>query len=144
MRTRNFDIRLITLRDDPAGLKVDWESWVGWSDIPWDQFGMDDAQSSGAFRVILQEVEYYNFGFSDDRKWQSFRLESPDGVHSFYGYAERGSLVHSGLQTILARQPGSRLMLALRHPEGARGRGQVEIERIVSEDWIDPERREKP
>lgn len=144
VRTRDFEVRWITLRENPAGLKVDWESWVGWSDMPWDEFAEGGASSTGVFRVMMRNVEYYNFDFTDDRKWQSYRLDSPDREHSLYGYVERDSLAHARLRAAIGERPEIPLMLELRHPASPRGRGQVVIERVVSEDWINPERRDGP
>ena len=144
VRTKDYDVRLLTLRDGADGVKVDWESWAGWSDVPWDRFGADEASSSGTFRVVMKPVEYYNYEFNDERKWQSYLLESPDGMHSLYGYVERGSVLNLDLQAAMADQGGARLMLALRHPDGGRGRGQAHIEGRISDDWIDPERKQEP
>jgi hypothetical protein len=144
VRTKDYEFRLLTLRDGPDGVKVDWESWAGWSDVPWDRFGADEASSSGAFRVVMKPVEYYNYHFTDERKWQSYQLESPDGMHSLYGYVDRGSALDLDLQAAMADQGAARIILELRYPEGPRGRGQARIERKISDDWIDPERKQEP
>jgi hypothetical protein len=144
VRTKDFEFRLLTLRDGPDGVKVDWESSVGWSDIPWERFGEDEASAAGVFRAVIKPVEYYNFDFSDEQKWQSYQLESPDGLHSMYGYVERGSAMQLNLQACLADQAEARVMLELRYPEGARGRDQARIIRKIAEDWIDPERKAQP
>lgn len=135
VRTADFDERLISFEETPAGLRIDWESWVGWSDLPWEDFFASKPTVPQVFRVRLSPVEYFNFGFSDDRKWQSYRLESPDGEHSVFGYVERGS----SLASRLLPSPDSKavpLTLALRFPENATSANQVVIEKYLAEGWV--------
>ena len=39
--------------DTPEGLKIDWESWAGWSEIPWEKFLAAKPVDGQVFRVIL-------------------------------------------------------------------------------------------
>jgi len=134
--TRDQDERVMAFVDGPQGLKVDWESWVGWSEISWKEFLASKPTSSRVFRVRLAPVDYYNFDFKDDLKWQSYRLESPDHESSVYGYVEKGSeldkQIHpaSDVQSVL-------LMLALKFPEGGLSSNQVLIERLVADGWVE-------
>jgi hypothetical protein len=143
LRTRDLQIRMMTFRVYPDELKVDWESWVGWSDTEWDEFIENRPSGLHVFRVNFAAVEYYNFDFNDDRKWQSFRLISPDAQHSIYGYVEKNSPAHIALRSIL-EQGFSQAMVEVRFAEGASTGEQVEITRVVAEDWIDPERAAEP
>ena len=38
LRTRNYDEKSLAYVETPQGLKIDWESWAGWSEMPWDEF----------------------------------------------------------------------------------------------------------
>lgn len=133
--TRNFDEKALTFVETPQGLKIDWESWVGWSNMPWRKFIESKPSSPQIFRLILKDVDYYNFGFSNDRKWQSYLLESPDAEFSVYGYAERGTQLNSRLRL----QPDvkrARIMLALKYPADATSSQQVLIERVIADGWV--------
>ncbi len=134
--TRDFDERSIVFIDTPEGLKIDWESWVGWSEMPWSEFLAEKPSAGLAFRVTLSLVEYYNFAFADESKWQSYRLESPDQKHSIYGYVKKDSLLN---EKIRLNQDIKRkaLMLSLKFPPGAADGSQVEIERIITEGWVE-------
>jgi hypothetical protein len=143
LRTRDFRMRMMTFRVDPDGLKVDWESWVGWSDMAWDDFIEQRPQGAHAFRVNLAAVEYYNFEFADDRKWQSFRVISPDEQHALYGYVERDSPAHVALRSTLD-EGFTRAFIELRFAENAANSEQVEITRVVAENWLDPDRLAEP
>lgn len=126
--------------ETPQGLKIDWESWVGWSDMPWEKFLSTTPSSSQTFRVTLSEVNYYNFMFSDESKWRSYRLISPDEEHSLYGYVEKGSVLD---QKICPSEDAKvvKLMLSLKFPVGADSSGQVEIENLVAEGWVEDDSR---
>ncbi len=136
VRTRDFEEKSLAFIDTPQGLKIDWESWVGWSEISWEKFMESKPTSGHVFRVILAAVDYYNFEFTDDQKWQSYRLESPDQEHVLYGYAEKGTDV-SGAIHLAADIKSIKLMLSLKFPAGATTDNQVKIERFVSEGWVE-------
>ncbi len=136
VRTRDFEENSIAFIDTPQGLKVDWESWVGWSEISWKEFMATKPTSGHVFRVILARVDYYNFAFTDDQKWQSYRLESPDHEHAVYAYAEKGSVLNGRIHTDMDTK-SLNLMLSLRFPAGATSSNQVEIERFVAEGWVE-------
>lgn len=133
--TRDQDEKFIILIDSSDGLKVDWESWVGWSDMPWDKFMATKPTTSHLFRVKFSPVEYYNFGFSDDQKWQSCRLESPNGESSIYGYIEKGSLLDIQIRAFKDTKFAF-LILLLKYPSDANSPKQVLIERLVSDSWV--------
>ena len=135
IRTRDFEEKTLVFFELPEGLKIDWESWAGWSEMPWKTFLASKPVEGKVFRVLLSPIDYYNFGFSDDQKWQSYRLESPDGENAVYGYVERDSALNSQLRP----PPDSKqvpLMLVLRFPENSASRDQVIIDQIVTEGWV--------
>jgi hypothetical protein len=134
----NLDEQLVTLVDTPNGLKIDWESWANWSDISWEDFLRTKPTTSHVFRITLSEVDYYNFDFSDDAKWHSYRLISPVGKKSLYGYALRGSSLDVRLQPT-ADTSRVNYMLSLVYPPDATSDSQVEIESVVTEGWVLPD-----
>ena len=135
VRTKNFDERNLTFFNTPDGLKIDWESWVTWSEMPWKDFLAKKPVEPAVFRVTLSQQEYYNIGFTDDSKWQSYQLSCPGQEKSIYGYVERNSALDQQL-----RPPSdvklTDLTLKLRFPANARSDNQVLIEGIVSESWV--------
>lgn len=127
--------RQVALIETPEGLKVDWESFVGWSEMSWEEFLATKPSEPKVFRVVVRQVEYYNFDFADDLRWQSYRLESPDGQHQIFGYAERGSLISQQLRSPSSDEAIS-AMLTLRFPQDKTARDQVVIDRYVMEGWV--------
>jgi hypothetical protein len=134
VRTREFLEKPMAFFASPEGLKIDWESWAGWSGMPWGAFLASKPAAGKLFRVLLSPVEYYNFAFSDDRKWQSYRLESPDGKHAIYGYVERNSPLDAMLRPA-PDQTQAALTVELKFPENASSANQVLIGKMIAEGW---------
>lgn len=134
--TRDQGEKQISFVKTPDGLKVDWESWVGWSEIPWDKFLSTKPTTGHLFRVVLSKVDYYNFDFSDESKWLSYRLESPDLEHGLYGYVKRDSESDKAIR-LNADQNAVLFTLSLKFPLESKSNSQVEIEKVVSEGWVE-------
>lgn len=134
--TRDHEEKSLAFVETPLGLKIDWESWAGWSDIPWQEFLTSKPVDSHVFRVTVSAVDYYNFGFSDESKWRSYRLLSADREHSIYGYVEKGSVLEKQIH-LDGENKSAALMLALKFQAGATSGSQVEIERLVAEGWVE-------
>jgi hypothetical protein len=135
VRTRGYEEKSLAFVDTPQGLKIDWESWVGWSETRWEEFLASKPTTGRVFRLNLSPADYYNFAFSDDQKWQAYRLQSPAGEHSIYGYAERDSMLASRL-VVPPESKQMALMLALKFPANATSDNQVLIEKFVAEGWV--------
>ena len=134
--TRDHEEKALALLETPQGLKIDWESWVGWSDISWEKFLATKPVTGHVFRVTVSAVEYYNFGFADESKWHSYRLVSPDGETSLYGYVERGSELEQRIH-LDGETKSLAMMLSLKFPAGATTSSQVVIERLVADGWVE-------
>ncbi len=136
VRTRGQEEKSLACVETPQGIKIDWESWVAWADISWEKFLTSKPLVGHVFRVTVSAVDYYNFGFSDESKWRSYRLISPDGEISIYGYVEKGSVLEQQIH-LDADTRSLALMLSLKFPAGASSSSQVEIERFVAEGWVE-------
>ncbi len=136
VRTGDFEMREIVVLGREGNFKVDWESWVGWSEMPWQEF-LDKRPVEGKwFRVELSRVQYYNFDFKDEAEWVSYRLESPDGSASLFGYVPFASPLDEKIRP--ADENGSvKLLLILKFPPDAVSDNQVIIEGISGQDWVE-------
>ncbi len=128
--------KIIVFIDTPEGLKVDWESFVGWSATHWPDFLNSKTSTAQVFRVTLSTVDYYNFSFTDDSKWQSYHLASSDGEHSVYGYVEKNSLIDKRIKPN-GEIRKVQLILSLKFPEGMKSDNQVLIDRCIAEGWVE-------
>jgi hypothetical protein len=134
--TRDHGEKALGFVETPEGLKIDWESWVGWSELPWEKFLSTKPTTGQVFRVILSPVDYYNFGFSDDFKWQSYRLESPGKENGIYGYVERGSELDKRIRPN-ADEKEVMLTLSLKFPLDPKSSSQVAIEKFICSGWVE-------
>ena len=127
--------RPITVQRGENGYRVDWESWVGYSEMTWEDIREARTMTPVLFRVLCSKVEYYNYGFGDEGKWASFRLESPDREHTLFGYVARRSeeekrLVRYGDQEGKPRA----FIVKIRFAEDS-GPDQVIIDEVLSTGW---------
>lgn len=143
VRTGDFEIREIVLIGTEGNLKVDWESWVGWSEVPWAKFQSERPVEGKWFRAELSRVQYYNFAFKDETEWVSYRLTSPDGSASLFGYVPFASPLDEKIRP--ADEGGKvKLLLKLKYPPGALSDNQVIIESVSGQDWVEVPASESP
>jgi len=123
--------------ETPEGLRIDWESWSGWSELPWEKFIKSKPTDPKTCRVRASNSDYYNFAFMDESKWRAYRLESADGEHVLFGYVERDSLMDLDIAEAMELELAP-MILELGFPENEVSRDQVVIHRFVAKGWVDP------
>ena len=133
--TGDFETHPIALRLEKDELKVDWESWAGWSEMKWSDFRKQKPTKPTLFRVYSRTTDYYNFDFSDEKAWNAYRLDSVDGQNSIYGYAPRTAVFNEDLKP--DGRPKMPVMLRLHFPQGAKADNQVIIDEIVGQGWLE-------
>lgn len=133
--TPDYAKKQLAFIDSEGGLKIDWESWIGWSDMPWDKLMETKPKKPILVRVMAKWVDYYNFGFSDESAWRSYRLVSPDGETTLYGYVERNSLLD---QRLRPGEPTATVAVTLKihFREDEQSPNQVVIDELVSDGWV--------
>ena len=80
----NFDIKKIAVVKTVAGYKVDWESWVAWTSVNWQELFDLRPTDPVEVRVLCKRVNYYNRVFNDSTKWFAVRLSHPYSDKSIY------------------------------------------------------------
>ena len=132
----DYSVKPIAAERVNDGYVIDWESWVGYSEVPWEEVGKVRPTKPVLFRVLCAPINYYNFGFTDDRKWRSYRLQSPDRKHTLYGYVKRLSIQESMLTWYDTKPGQSRAyILRIRFTDES-GPDQVIIEEVVESGWV--------
>ena len=127
--------RPITVQRGENGYRVDWESWVGYSEMTWEEIREARPMKPVLFRVLCSRVQYYNYGFVDEREWLSFRLQSPDRKQTLYGYAARRSEVEKRLVQYGDKEGKPRAFIVkIRFAEDS-GPDQVIIDEVLSAGW---------
>ena len=128
-------MRQMAVEETADGYRIDWQSWVGWSELPWSEIRDLRPVEPKVFRVIASNGDYFNFGFADDRAWRCYKLDAPDGEHLLYGYVERGSEL-DGKLTPVGGETARSLTLRLRYPKDAPAPDQVIIDSILANGWV--------
>lgn len=144
VQTGDFEKRELAFAATREGLKIDWESWVGWSALSWNELLAKRPEHGTDMRVLLTNADYYNYFFKDDKKWRSYRIESADGEHVIYGYVPRDSDLETRLDRFLKLDtPQCILKLHFVHDSGQTK--QVVIDDLVWNSWtqIDEETESK-
>ena len=136
VRTNDFSSKQVAFIRTNDGLKIDWESFVGWSEMPWEDFLAKKPTKPAVFRASLRVVDYYNFSFSDEKKWQAYQLRSPDGQQVVYGYVKRDSAADKRLRPA-ETNGGNLVTVSLKFPLGESSKNQVLIEEILADGWVE-------
>lgn len=120
---------------DGDSLLIDWESWVGWSEMGWSEFMDKRPVETKEFRVFATQGVYFNFGFAENDGWHCYELESPDRKLLLYGYGRIGSEADGELRGVEKSRRGT-FTLGLRYPENAAAANQVIIESFLAKGWV--------
>lgn len=138
----------------PAGLRLDWESFVGFSDKSMGEFRATRSVKPAVFRVLAVPDDYYNFEFGDASKFLSVRLYNPSGDDYVHGYCLRDSSEGKKLVQILGDSSSSSSVAAsgnglraqsnshfpvtvqLAFPEKSQSDRCVRIDKFVSAWWL--------
>lgn len=138
----------------PAGLRLDWESFVGFSDKSMSEFRATRSIAPVVFRVLAVPDDYYNFEFGDASKYLSVRLYNPNGDDYVHGYCLRESSEGKKLVQILGDSARSSSVAAsgnglraqsnghfpitvqLAFPEKSQSDRCVRIDKFISAWWL--------
>ena len=131
---KDFSEKLIAVEMTFEGPKVDWESWVVYCDMPWDQFITAKSQETNKVRVKITKDTYYNFDYQDDEKWQCFRLQYPDSDDILFGYLPATSESLSQLPQDIGE--ANKIQVTIRFPENPKAANQVLISEPIADGWI--------
>lgn len=135
----NGKVEAALLRDESGALKLDWESFVGYSDMEWAAYRKARPVEHKVFRAFAATGDYWNYEFGDQSKYLSVRLLSPDGMESLHGFCERNSGVGREMASVLSRSSEMQAMtLRLAFPEKAESDQCVRIVGLVAERWLLP------
>ncbi len=120
--------------------KVDWEMAVKYQPMSWEQFRTQRPVQPVAFRVKLRGDDYYNHGFTDEKKWQAVYLYYPDPDDGenflFHGYLEDGTQAWRDLKVFTNPGNSAAYILRLRFPQDARSADQVIVDGVEHKSWF--------
>ncbi len=150
----DFWIKLATIEDngtvnllidvsDPKHPLVDWETYVCYQPMPWDDFAQKLPQGgSHDFRVFLKPDHLFAYEFADPDRWECYRLTALDSERPVFGYAKKGGPLSERIQAALEENNGEKSAVIVRVtvPPGVESPNSVVIEELLSKRWlyIDP------
>lgn len=135
----NGRTKLLLVEEDNGAFRVDWETAVTYQPMPWDRYAAERPQGTTMdFRVKVQEDNFFSHEFADTGRWSSFRLTTPSGEETLFGYAPKGGAVETLLREVINNNAGKppSVILRLVLPAGLLSRRGVMIEKVLSTRWI--------
>lgn len=123
------------LRYSEEKILLDWESYVAYSEMTWDELAEKRPTDPVKLRVTARRTQFYNDDFIDENKWQAVSLSSPNEDEPIYGYVLKGSATIQRLFNF-GLSDKRNYILEVHFPENAKAGNQVVIKRILEEGWI--------
>jgi hypothetical protein len=120
---------------------VDWETSSLYQEAHLEEIRRTRPRTPVRVAARVVEDNYYNFGFSGD-KFACFRLFYPGLQLDLFAYAAKDSLEELTLKALLKPVTASErqitAVLEVKYPPGDAPANQVEIVRILNEEWVAP------
>lgn len=138
VRLNDYSVKSVALENTPAGYLVDWESWVAWSSMDWDELFEKRPTEPVEVRVTCSLDTYYNRDFNDDTEWVAVRLIHPASERTIYGYIARDST--SLMRMLVDLQSNQTLVATLKvhYLENSASDNQVVISDYLQMGWVRP------
>jgi hypothetical protein len=123
----------------PGEAKVDWETYVCYQPMEWDEFATARPGGySGDFRVYVERDHFYTHEFSDSDKYMSFRLTVRDSEEFLFGYVLKTRTFAKRIEELIRASNGdpAPMLLRLHVPENAQSKRGVLVEELVASRWL--------
>lgn len=133
----DYTLKQIALERTDEGYKVDWESWVSWTEMNWDDLFTKRPTKPKRVLVRCAIDTYYNRDFNDDTKWLAVKMVNPQSDRTLYGYIDRND--PSLMRFVSDLGAGSvAATLEIRYLENTKVGNQVIISKHVTNGWVAP------
>ena len=120
--------------------QLDWESFVAYSDLSWEEFRAVRPVDEMAIRVYFQPSNLYYPPFDDPEVYVPASLVHPDSTELLIGYLKKRSTGGMKLRELTKGRPSDTrfpVILKLRFPAGeSLDPNLVEITDVVQTNWI--------
>lgn len=130
----------IAMRRGPQGkFLIDWESLTGYGELSFQEFRTKRPTKPVLMRSYVRLFEYYNFEFSDSKKFLCIKLMSESGESSIYAYCERGTNLARWIESDLATTGPSGFKgytMLISFPPNAQSNQCVNLDRVVAQRWL--------
>lgn len=127
-------------RNSNGRFLVDWESLSGFSGTSFAKIRETKPTTPVVVRAFVRLFEYYNYEFTDAKRYLCVKLIASNGVDTLYGYTERESEIGIWLRTHLDTNPTnpnlSGFTLKVSFPENAQSDQCMNINQVVAARWL--------
>jgi hypothetical protein len=118
---------------------IDWESLTGYGEMSFQEFRSKRPAKPVLMRAYVRLFEYYNFEFSDAKKYLCIKLMSENGDNSVYAYCERGTKLSHWIENDLASTgptgfKGYTMLISF--PPNAQSNQCVNLDKVVAQRWL--------
>jgi hypothetical protein len=130
----------IAMLHGPQGkFVIDWESLTGYGEMSFQEFRSKRPAKPVLMRAYVRLFEYYNFEFSDAKKYLCIKLMSENGDNSVYAYCERGTKLSHWIENDLASTgptgfKGYTMLISF--PPNAQSNQCVNLDKVVAQRWL--------
>jgi hypothetical protein len=116
--------------------RIDMDSYARHVSPSWDSI-LSRKCDSATVRVFVSPDNFYNGDRYIEDAWKCYALISPDVEEILFGYVARGSVQEQAMERILSKEEDfHRAVLEVLLTTKAEGRLQLEISRVLSDDWF--------
>ena len=132
----DYGTRPIALEQTPGGFLVDWESFVGYSDLSWTDLRRTRPRQPVTLRAVLKPSDYFNLDFPSSETHLCYQISDWNSDHVLYGYVPVDSDILLQIRKILLNEPAIHAVLRVRYPENSTNDRQLEITEVLEKGWI--------
>ncbi len=132
----DFGTRPIGLEQTPTGFLVDWESFVGYSELSWPDLRQTRPRTPVLLRAVIKPSDYWNLDFPSSSTHAAFQISDFHSDHVLYGYVPVDSDVLLQIKKILLSAPTIHAVIRVRYPENSTNDRQLEITEVLEKGWI--------
>ncbi len=119
---------------------ADWQSYVGYSEIPWTDLLVDRPSDPVILRARVTPGDYFANAFNNSKIYACFTLRDDLRQVTIYGYAPlRSSITTDTLaftEEEIANGTEKLVMLSVSYPPKTRNTNQVNIEEFLHNSWF--------
>jgi hypothetical protein len=132
-------LEVAMLRGPQGRFLIDWESLTGYGEMSFQEFRSKRPTKPVLMRSYVRLFEYYNFEFSDSKKYLCIKLMSENGESSVYAFCERGTKLARWIETDLASTgptgfKGYTMLVSF--PPNAQSNQCVILDKVVAQRWL--------
>ncbi|WP_395736055.1 hypothetical protein [Prosthecobacter sp.] len=132
-------LEVAMLRGPQGNFLIDWESLAGYGEMSFHEFRNQRPTKAVLMRGYVRLFEYYNFEFSDSKRYLCIKLMSENGENSVYAYCERGSQLARSIDADLVSTGPSGFKgytMLVSFPPNAQSNQCVNLEKVLAQRWL--------